>query len=145
MVRRLAWLTVAGVVGLTPLAAVFGATLGPDLVGLVFGSDVSLPSDLVGVVAAGSTVALGGLFSTLLLIAVGRGGAVIFPWVGALVVGFAWAILGPGPPLDRVTWAFLVAEVVAFVLMHLIVSWTGAYGRPEESPSSVVKDESATT
>ena len=133
MVRRLMWLTVAGVVGLTPLAAVFGAIVGPDLVGLVFGSDVSLPSDLVGVVAAGSTVALGGLFSTLLLIAVGRGGAVIFPWVGALVVGFAWAILGPGPPLDRVTWAFLVAEVVAFVLMHLIVSWTGAYGRPEES------------
>ena len=145
MVRRLMWLTVAGVMGLTPLAAVFGVTLGPVLVGLVFGSDVSLPSDLVGVVAAGSTVALGGLFSTLLLIALGRGGAVIFPWVGALVVGFAWAILGPGPALDRVTWAFLVAEVVAFVLMQIIVSWTGAYGRPEESPSSVVKGESATT
>jgi O-antigen/teichoic acid export membrane protein len=144
-VRRLMWLTVAGVVGLTPLAAVFGAIVGPDLIGLVFGSDVSLPSDLVGVVAAGSTVALGGLFSTLLLIAVGRGGAVIFPWVGAFVVGFAWAILGPGQPLDRVTWAFLVAEVVAFALMHLIVSWAGGYARLEGSPSSFAEDESATT
>jgi O-antigen/teichoic acid export membrane protein len=120
IVRRFRWMVVAGVAILAPLAAVFGGFLGPELVRLVFGSDVSLAPVLVGVVAAGSTVALGGLMYILLLIALGRGRALMLPWVGALVVGLAWAFLGPGDPLARVTWAFLVAEVVALLLMHLV-------------------------
>ena len=139
------WLTVAGVVGLTPLAAVFGAIVGPDLIGLVFGSDRLAPIRLGR--CRGCREYGGPRWAVLYVVVDSRRPwrSRHIPWVGALVVGFVWATLGPGPPLGRVTWAFLVAKVVAFVLMHPIVSWTGAYGRPEGSPSSVVTDESATT
>ena len=118
--RKVTKLTVAAVVLATPLGGVFGATVGPNLIGLVFGAEVSLAPELVGVVAAGSTVALGSLFCMLLLIAAGRSGSITLPWAVAVVVGIGWAIVGPGPPLTRVTWAFAIAEVVAFLSLVLV-------------------------
>jgi O-antigen/teichoic acid export membrane protein len=118
--RRLMALTLVGVAVAAPLGALFGAVLGPSLVSLVFGPGISLPADLVAVVAAGSTVALGGLFCTLVLVAAGRGVALTVPWAIAATVGFGWAVLGPGDPLTSVAWGFLVAEMVALIAMMLV-------------------------
>ena len=98
------WLTVAGVVGLTPLAGYFEAIIaGPILsVWCLDQTSRSHPTWSVSWLQGVRWPSVG-CSLTLLLIAVGRGGAVIFPWVGALVVGFVWATLGPGPPLGRVT------------------------------------------
>jgi hypothetical protein len=139
--RRLTRLTVA-VVGLaTPLGGVFGATVGPNLVHLVFGAEVSLPPELVGVVAAGSTVALGSLFYMLLLVAAGRSGSITLPWAAAVVVGLGWAMVGPSTPLTRVTWAFAIAEVVAFVVMVILGS--RALGAGHSHPGRILSVDDA--
>ncbi|MCW2793749.1 MAG: hypothetical protein JWO76_2847, partial [Nocardioides sp.] len=106
--RRIGWwLVVATLVGAAG-AALVGATAGPPLLRLVFGSDVTLPGRLTLVLAVGSTFAIGNLVVTLvvrgrrqdlhrvarwLLVAtlVGSGGAAL---VGALA----------GPPLLRLVF-----------------------------------------
>jgi O-antigen/teichoic acid export membrane protein len=101
------------------LAAPVGAVLGPVLLPLVFGSDVTMPGRLTAVLASGSTVAIAALVATLLLIALGRTTGQVRAWLVAAVPGAAYFLLWPTPVLDRTCWVFLVVEVGAFAWMVL--------------------------
>jgi len=126
---------VAATVVLGLLAAPVGAVTGPLLLPLVFGRDVTMPGHLTAVLASGSTVAIGALIATLLLIALGRTTGQVRAWLVAAVPGAAYFALWPAPVLDRTCWVFLVVEVGAFgwmVLEHArgTASLTGDSGRP---------------
>ena len=127
-IRHLTQRTIVIVAAAVPLGALVGAAVGSSLLHLVFGPEVTLPPGLIGVVAAGSTLALGSLFYTLVLVAGGRARAVTLPWVIAAFVSVGWAIFGIGEPLTSVTWAFFLAEVVAFVVMVILGSRALAVG-----------------
>jgi O-antigen/teichoic acid export membrane protein len=101
------------------LAAPVGAVVGPALLPVVFGSDVTLSGGLSAVLASGSTVAVAALVTTLLLIALGRTTGQVRAWLIGAVPGAAVFALWPAPVLDRTCWAFLVVEVGAFAWMVL--------------------------
>jgi O-antigen/teichoic acid export membrane protein len=101
------------------LAAPVGAVLGPVLIPLVFGDDVTMPGRLTAVIASGSTVAIAALIATLLLIALGRTTGQVRAWLLGAVPGAAYFALWPAPVLDRTCWMFLVVEVCAFAWMML--------------------------
>jgi len=119
VLRRIRWwlvrLTVAGSAG----AALVGGLVGPPLLRLVFGEDVTLPSRLTVVLAIGSTVAMANLVVTLVVLAHGRTPALIRAWALALVPGGLWFLVAGLPALDRTCWAFLVVEAAAFGLLLL--------------------------
>jgi O-antigen/teichoic acid export membrane protein len=110
-------LTVGGALG----AAVVGALLGPVLLPLVFGADVTLATSSTTVLAVASTVAMANLVVTLMLLALGRTGVLIRAWVVALVPGVVWFVAAPplaGVPVLQCTCvAFLVVECAAFVVL----------------------------
>ena len=113
---RVVALTLAGALG----AAAVGALLGPALLPLIFGADVTLPTGTTLVLAVASTVAMANLVVTLMLLALGRTGVLIRAWLVALVPGVAWFALAPlagVPVLGRTSVAFLVVECAAFVLL----------------------------
>lgn len=115
--RRLARIR-RGLVLLTAIAALaaagVGALLGPWLLPVVFGGEVRMEALPSALVAAGSTVALGTLVATVLVIATGRTGALPLGWAVALLPGAAWLALAPGELLLRTCGAFVLVEVVAF-------------------------------
>ncbi len=110
---RVVALTTVGSAG----AAVVGALLGPVLLPLIFGADVTLATGRTLVLAVGSTVAMANLVVTLMLLALGRTGVLIRGWLLALVPGVAWFALSGVPVLERTCVAFLVVEVAAFALL----------------------------
>jgi O-antigen/teichoic acid export membrane protein len=101
------------------LAAPVGAVVGPVLLPLVFGSDVTLSGRLSAVLASGSTVAIAALITTLLLIALGRTTGQVRAWLIAAVPGAIYFALWPAPVLDRTCWVFLIVEIGAFGWMVL--------------------------
>lgn len=136
-IRRL--VVVAGVVA-AAAAWLFGLTVGPVLIRLVFGADVAPAPQIVALVAAASTVALANLVFTVLLVARGSSGQLTANWVAAVGVAVAVLLASRLPPLPLVSWAFLAAEVTAFVLMWLGEvrahrAWTGA-GTDRERPTT---------
>jgi O-antigen/teichoic acid export membrane protein len=118
LARTRSSLVVATVV-LGLLAAPVGAVLGPVLLPLVFGSDVTLSGRLSAVLASGSTVAIATLIGTLLLIALGRTMGQVRAWLVAAVPGAIYFAVSSAPVLDRTCWVFLVIEVGAFAWMML--------------------------
>lgn len=126
---RLIGAIVAGVVG----AAAFGYVVGPAAVRAVFGADVMLRGAATAVLAAGSTIALANLVTTLTLIARGRGGGVLRAWVAGTAAGAVVMTLGPMAALDRVVWAFAVAELMALVVM-LVEDVRGAHSAGAQPP-----------
>jgi O-antigen/teichoic acid export membrane protein len=119
MVRRIRRLVVGGGVLAAGAAWLFGLTVGPELIRLVFGADVSPAAPIVALVAAATTVGLANLVFTVLLVARGSSGQLTTNWVAAVGVAAAVILASPLPPLPLVAWAFLAAEVTAFVLMWL--------------------------
>jgi O-antigen/teichoic acid export membrane protein len=119
MVRRIRRLVVGGGVLAAGAAWLFGLTVGPVLIRLVFGADVSPAAPIVALVAAATTVGLANLVFTVLLVARGSSGQLTTNWVAAVGVAAAVILASPLPPLPLVAWAFLAAEVTAFVLMWL--------------------------
>lgn len=115
--RRIRLRVVALTVGGSAGAALVGALLGPVLLPLVFGADVTLASRSTLVLAVASTVAMANLVVTLMLLALGRPGVLIGTWLLALVPGVAWFALSGVPLLERTCVAFLVVEVAAFALL----------------------------
>lgn len=111
--RWLVALTLAGSAG----AALVGAAVGPPLLRLVFGADVSLSSGLTLLLAVGSTVAMGNLVATLVVLSQGRTLVLVRSWLVALVPGVIWFAAAGSPVLDRTCTAFLVVEVAAFCLL----------------------------
>lgn len=102
-----------------PLAGAFGALVGPRLVLIVFGSEVVVSRHVAAVVAAGSGLALIALFYTLILVSSARTALLTGAWMIGLVVAGGWSLLGPGNPVERVAWAFCLAEVATITTMVL--------------------------
>lgn len=118
----------AGVVAGTGLGAsasgLVAAGIGEPVLRLIFGPSVSLPSEALGVLAAGSTLGLGALALMLLCIARGSSGYVTTAWLVAIAAA-GFAIVLPGTPLQRVIRAFVVAEFVAFCCLAILEGWRG--------------------
>jgi O-antigen/teichoic acid export membrane protein len=94
-----------------------GAAAGPALLGLVFGSGVTLAASLCAVVAAASVVAVANLVLTVTGLALGRSAAVSRSWLPAAAVGVAVLLVPNGlAPVERCVAAFALAEAVAFGL-----------------------------
>jgi O-antigen/teichoic acid export membrane protein len=114
--RFLLWVTGLTVVGCGG-AALVGYVVGPPLLKLVFGDDVVLSSGLALVIAVGSTVAMGNLVASLVVMAHGRTFGLVRSWLVAVVPAALWFALSGAPLLDRTCWAFLIAEAGTFLLL----------------------------
>jgi O-antigen/teichoic acid export membrane protein len=107
--------------GTTVLAAVAGAgafVLGPAVIRLVFGQDLVFPPTESGIVAVACVLAVGNLVCSVLVMAQNRPAAIVRSWLVALTGAGAGFVLLAG--LDagaRTTWAFVIAEGLAFVML----------------------------
>jgi len=122
------------------LAALIGATVGPNLVRWVFGEQVYLGSEATTLVAVGSAVALANLVTTVLVLAQNRAGAVARAWAVGAVAAAAVLAIGDAGALDQICWAFLVAQGVAFgvLLLEGSRSPAGPAGSPPDAQPSAV-------
>lgn len=100
------------------------AWIGLPVIRLVFGPEITLDRAPVLMLAAGSTLALGNLVMTVLLMAQGRSTTVAVVWAVALVLGAVVFAALPGTEVDRICLAFLVAEAGA-----LLGAFVGSSGR----------------
>lgn len=91
--------------------------VGPPLIGLIFGPDTAPPSVVAAVVAAGSVVAVGNLALALLVIAQGVPGRLTWAWFAGVVALAFLLTISSSPPIERISWAFLCGELVAFVIL----------------------------
>ncbi len=107
--RGLLTATLVGV----PVGAALGALLGPSLLPLIFGAGVELSAGSCAVLAAGSTVALTNLMLTVMLMAQGRTWAVLRGWLVGIAAAALVLTLVDSAELTVVSWAFVVAELVA--------------------------------
>lgn len=109
--------------------------VGPPLIGLIFGADTTPPSAVAAVVAAGSVVAVGNLALALLVIAQGVPGRLTGAWFAGVAALTFLLTISSSPPIERVSWAFLCGELVAFVIL-VGVTWRDGVqpteGRPAE-------------
>lgn len=112
-----------GALGLTVLAAAaavpLGALIGPALVHLVFGSDVTLSEAVAALVALGSAMSLGNLALMVLVMARNRTSIAVGSWVTAVVAGGVVMLLlhlltGTSAAVTT-SWAFVAAETAAFL------------------------------
>jgi O-antigen/teichoic acid export membrane protein len=116
-VARIRMLTVLGVIAGAGAATVVGLTLLEPVLHLAFGNDVELESWALAGVGIGTTVALGNLVLLLMLLALGRSAVATGAWALAVAVAAGWLGFSSQAPLPRVVVAFVVAEVIAFVLL----------------------------
>jgi hypothetical protein len=116
----------------TLLAAAGAGLVGPSLLRAVFGDDVRLEPGQAAAVAAGCTVAVANLVVMVSALAQDRSGAVARAWGAAVAAGAAVFLLLLGAePFARVIWAFVAAEVAAFLALLLV--GRGARGAPRST------------
>lgn len=96
-----------------------GWWLGPWALRLVFGPDVSMAGELTALIAVGSTIAMTNLVVTLVVVAHGRTARLSLCWAAAMVPGVLVFALLDLPALERTSWAFVVVEAAALVLLVL--------------------------
>lgn len=120
--RRIRVRIVAGTVLTSALAGVLGGAIGPEVLRLVFGSDVELAGALTAVLAVGSTAAMANLLVTVMVMAHGRTGALVVSWLLALGPGAVWFAASAGSALERTCGAFLVTEGAAWCLLLVVAS-----------------------
>lgn len=100
------------------LAGLLGALLGPEVLHLVFGDSVDVPSGQAAVLAVGCTVAVANLVLMVTALAQDRPAGVAGAWaVAVLVAAGAVVALSSQSPSVRTSGGFLVAEVVATVVL----------------------------
>ncbi len=119
-------------VATTILASAFGGTVGSASVQLVFGPAVHLGRLETGLLAAGSSLALGNLVLTVLVLALHRPSGVARAWLAAFAVAAGCFSLVAVSPLDRTCWTFVVAQTTAFVVLAV----EEAFGRVRLSANS---------
>jgi len=103
------------------LAAGGAALLGPFVLPLVFGPDVTLGSFAMALIAAGCALAVTNLVLVVSGLAQGRSSPVAWCWVGSvLAAGVTYVALTGLPLEDTVIWSFLAAETVAFALLSVV-------------------------
>jgi O-antigen/teichoic acid export membrane protein len=112
-VRQLTRRVVLGAVVLLVVAGGLGATIGPHVLTLVFGPDVTLSPYTTALVGAGSAVAIFTLLMTLLMLAAGRSALISVAWALAALGGLAVVLSGVGALVNTVAAAFLAAEIIA--------------------------------
>ncbi|NUR06315.1 MAG: hypothetical protein HOQ22_02590 [Nocardioidaceae bacterium] len=116
--RRLRTLIGVGTVVAAALAGAVCTLLGPPVLRLVFGPDLSFGRLEAGVVGAACVVAVGNLVCTVTVMVRGRSPRLVVAWVAGLAVAaIAFVALLGIDPTDRASVAFLVAEVVAFAVL----------------------------
>ena len=111
----------AGIVAATALgvglAAVVGWFAGPALLRLVFGASIDVSAEVCLLTAAGSALSLGTLLLSLVAMANDRSHTTLRSWLVAAVAAGVTIAVGPGTPLATVTYAFVVAQLVAFATL----------------------------
>ncbi|HZJ05921.1 MAG TPA: hypothetical protein VFD59_10675 [Nocardioidaceae bacterium] len=113
------------VLGTTVVAVVVvgvaGAWIGPMLLKLIFGSEVSFDPGQAALVAVGCTLGVANLVVTVSVVAQGRPRAVAWSWVVAVVAaGVVFAALSALSPIEQTLGCFLTAEAVAFGALLLV-------------------------
>jgi len=122
-VRRLRRLTF-GLAGLCAASVAAAATLGPEVMRLVFGARYELSAPvLAGLAGACSFYILAAVF-TQSMVALRRYGFATLTWVTGVATFFV-ALLLPGSLISAVTAAFVIGTAVAFgvALLLLAVAW----------------------
>jgi O-antigen/teichoic acid export membrane protein len=106
------------------IAWVLGTTIGPPFMELVFGDGVRLSDELTAMVAVGSAFAIANLVLTVSVMAHAWSRAVVAVWLGALVPGGFFFLLGSfgGATLEATCAAFVATEAVAFLSLSAISS-----------------------
>lgn len=140
--RRVQVVVVTSTMIAAALAALVGATIGPALVRLVFGEDVSLGVAPTVLVAVGSVVALANLVTTVLVLALNRAGAVARAWSLGAVAAAAVLAAADMDDLEQTCWAFLAAQLMAFAVLLVeefqgrarVVAVSAAETRPSLPP-----------
>ena len=111
----------AGIVAATALgvglAAVVGWFAGPALLRLVFGASIDVSSEVCLLTAVGSALSVGTLLLSLVAMANDRSHTTLRSWLLAAVAAGVTLAVGPGTPLTSVTYAFVVAQLVAFATL----------------------------
>ena len=111
----------AGIVAATALgvglAAVVGWFVGPALLRLVFGASIDVSAEVCLLTAVGSALSLGTLLLSLVAMANDRSHTTLRSWLVAAVAAGVTIAVGPGTPLTTVTYAFVVAQLVAFATL----------------------------
>lgn len=110
------------IVGTTAVSAglggLAGAWLGPSLLKLIFGAEVDFDHGQSAVVAVASIIAVANLVVMISALAHDRPRVVAWSWVVAVVVAaLGFFTLTALSLSERIVWAFLVAESVAFVTL----------------------------
>ncbi|HYJ28397.1 MAG TPA: hypothetical protein VEW73_11845 [Nocardioides sp.] len=116
--------------GAVTLGAVIGGTAGPALVRAVFGDTVEIGHGDAGVIATGCALALVNVVLMVAALALDRPGRVAGSWSLAVLAGAVvllattWLL-----PVERVSLAFVAAEVAATVLLAVAASSVLRTGR----------------
>jgi O-antigen/teichoic acid export membrane protein len=134
-VRRLTRSVALVAVAAAVVAGVGGALVGPPLVELVFGGGIRIGAAASGWLAAGSVLAVGNLVLVVVALAQERPTQVARVWVGAGAVALLVLLAGVRlEPLPRTVAAFVVAELLAFVVLAAVASRGAvpAAGEPDD-------------
>ena len=99
------------------LAAAIGWFAGPALLQLVFGASIDVSAQVCLLTAVGSALSLGTLLLSLVAMAHDRSHTTLRSWLVAAAAAAVTIAVGPGTPLTTVTFAFLVAQLVAFATL----------------------------
>ncbi|GAB3019423.1 hypothetical protein GCM10011376_29450 [Nocardioides flavus (ex Wang et al. 2016)] len=118
LARRVA---VAGT-GAVAVATAVGLVAGPLLVRTVFGTSVEVDAGVAAIVGAGCALALVNVVVMVGALARDRPARVAAAWGLAVAAGALALVATPSGPVERVAWAFLVAEVAATVLLAVVAS-----------------------
>lgn len=114
--RRVRHAVLAATVTAMLVGAAIGATVGDDLVQLLFGEGLQLSRGTLVLLGAGSALALGNLAEGAILTAHQASRAYVIGWLaGLLVAGLVVAV--PGDPLQRTVLAFASGELTAFTAL----------------------------
>lgn len=123
-IARVALMIAAAAGAIATLAAMAAFAVGPPVVAFVFGAAIRPERWVSAVIAAGSILAIAGLWQVIGLISADRERALVLSWLTAIVLAGIALAVGPGSAMNAVVVAFLVGESVAVVAMALsLAGW----------------------
>ncbi len=116
---RAAWQMMAGIAGLATLGGLVGATVGPELIALLFGEGFRPGRSFVTVISVSTVLAVGGLLLDQLYIAMGRERRLPAVWLGAVALAGVLVLVLPGSPTMRVAVAVAVGTAAAVAALSV--------------------------
>ena len=106
------------------IAGTAAALIGPQTIGLLFGSDAQLPRSSTSLIAAGCVLAATGLLLLLVAVAANRSPHAFFVWLCATVVGLCAFAVNPAAADLRFAVAFLLVECIAVAGLTVLAMWS---------------------